>query len=165
MTQSKSAIGMFAASAALALGGCTTTGQSGKTASTSGDDDLAAALSQMMAGESQIQGKELDERVQKASAAPLGSAQNPVRAHMPPGQRAYLSRLRCADLSRPEFYRAGSAGISPYGNIVDVYIVTCVGSEPAKSEIYIDMYHRGYVEDEAVPGFGITGGKVAAEPS
>lgn len=146
--------------AAILVSGCSTTGQSGETASAS-DADMSAILTQMMAGESQVQGEELDARVQEASASPLGSAENPVRAHMPPGQRAYLSRLRCADLSRPEFYRAGSAGMSPYGNIVDVYIVTCADSEPAKSEIYIDMYHRGYVEEEAVPGFGIVGGKTA----
>lgn len=86
---------------------------------------------------------------------PLGSAQNPVRAYMPPGQRAHLSRLRCANGQRPSFERMSSAGDSPYGSIMDVYRVECVASSPASSDIYIDMYHAGHVEAAAVPGFSI----------
>lgn len=125
------------------------------------DVDVGALLAQMLAGESQTQGDDLAAKIEEVSVHPLGTAENPVRAHMPPGQRAYLSRLRCSDLSRPEYYRAGSDGLSPYGNIVDVYVVTCADSEPANKQIYIDMYHSGHVEEEAVPGYGIVGGKVS----
>lgn len=122
-------------------------------------DDGDLALLRMLSGESMVQGAELDKRLADAAAYPLGSKENPVRAQGPAGQRAYLSRLRCADLKPPAFNRAGSAGMSPYGNIVDVYVVTCAGSEPARSEIYIDMYHSGHVEERAVPGYGIVGGR------
>ncbi|NCP19779.1 MAG: hypothetical protein GW855_11545 [Erythrobacter sp.] len=115
----------------------------------------AEMLMKMLSGESNIDGEELAAAQEEASAFPLGSAENPVRAEMPPGQRAYLSRLRCANLKRPTYQRAGSAGLSPYGNIVDVYVVTCADSEPASREIYIDMYHPGYVETRAVDGYGI----------
>lgn len=147
--------------AAIALTGCanTLTENVGTQSTASDDEELSAALGMMMRGESQMQGAELEKAIEKASAFPLGTAENPVRAHMPPGQRAYLGRLRCSDLSRPSFFRIGSAGLSPYGNIADVYSVTCETGEPAQSEIYIDMYHSGYSENEAVPGFGIAGGR------
>ncbi len=103
----------------------------------------------------QMTGKKLEETIAKVSQFPLGSEKNPVRADFPPGQRAYLARLRCADGKAPTFARIGSAGIGPYGNIVDIYDVRCDGSEPAKSEIWMDMYHKRHVEKEAVPGFTI----------
>ncbi len=146
--------------AGLALGGCAASGSQTRSASANSNDEIAAMLGKMMAGESQMKGAALEKKVEEASAYPLGSADNPVRAHLPPGQRAYLSRLRCVDLSRPAFYRAGSAGLSPYGNIVDLYVVTCEGGEPAESEVYIDMYHPGHVEEAAVKGFGIVGGRI-----
>ena len=127
------------------------------TATDQGDD--GDAFARMLAGRSAIEGKALEKKLAETAAYPLGSKENPVRAEGPAGQRAYLSRLRCADLKRPQFYRSGSAGVSPYGNIVDVYIVTCEGSEPAANEIYIDMYHRGHSEEQAVPGYGIVGGR------
>lgn len=126
-----------------------------------GGSDTGDMLARMLSGRSAVEGDELEELVKKASAHPFGSKENPVRAEGPAGQRAYLARLRCADLKRPEFYRAGSAGLSPYGNIVDIYVGTCKGSEPAESSIYIDMYHGGHIEDAAVPGFGIVGGREA----
>lgn len=86
---------------------------------------------------------------------PLGSAQNPVRADMPAGQHAYLRRLRCADGRAPGFGRMGSFGAGPYGSIIDGYSVSCGGSTPAQSEVYMDMYHAGHVEAAAVPGFTI----------
>ncbi len=131
-------------------------------ASTEVEDSAAldAILTQMFSGQSQTQGVELQAAIATASAYPLGTRENPVRAHMPPGQREYLSRLRCSDLSRPSFRRLGSAGASPYGNIVDIYQVECKGAEPAKSSIFIDMYHEGHVETEPVPGFGIIGGMI-----
>lgn len=115
-------------------------------------------IAKMLAGESQTEGDELAALIAEAEAYPLGSAENPVRAHMPPGQRNYLSRLRCADLKAPKFQRRGSAGLSPYGNIVDVYEVSCEGGTPAPGLIYIDMYHAGHVETRAVEGYGIVGG-------
>lgn len=86
---------------------------------------------------------------------PLGSAQNPVRADMPAGQRAYLSRLRCANGRAPTFDRIGSFGDGPYGSIIDGYSVVCAGSSPAESVVHMDMYHSGHAEAAAVPGFTI----------
>lgn len=100
-------------------------------------------------------GKELEKLIEQAQAHPLGSKENPVRADMPGGQRAYLSRLRCADGGRPEFCRVGSFGAGVYGRIIDGYEVVCDGSEPAKSMIFMDMYHPGHREAAAVPGFTI----------
>lgn len=93
-----------------------------------------------------------------AAAATLGSEAKPVHADMPAGQRAYLRRLRCADGNAPTYQRAGNVGPGPDGHIVDLYEVLCADSEPGRSEIYMDMYHGGHVEDEAVPGFAIVPG-------
>lgn len=91
----------------------------------------------------------------RQASKPFGSAENPVRADMPVGQRAYLSRLRCANGRAPTFERMGSFGAGPYGSIIDGYSVSCGGSTPAQSEVYMDMYHAGHVEAAAVPGFTI----------
>lgn len=88
------------------------------------------------------------------SDALLGSQANPVRANMPAGQRAYLSRLRCSDGTTPEFHRLGSFGEGPYGSIIDGYQVDCGDAAPGAATIFLDMYHR-YIENEAVPGFMI----------
>ena len=150
--------------AALVLAGCTADKSSdvASASATANADDVSGAdmdiLAAMLSGKSATSGSQLEKAIEQASAHPLGSAKNPVRAHMPPGQRAYLSRLKCADLKTPKFFRVGSMGMSPYGNIVDGYEVTCPGSAPAKTLIHIDMYHSGYAEDRAVEGFGITGG-------
>lgn len=130
--------------AAILLAGCTTTSAS------SGGDPV---LSRMLAGQSQTQGAALDAALADASQHPLGSSENPVRAEMPAGQRAYLNRLRCADGSAPSYNRVGNFGVGVYGNIVDGYQVTCAGSEPKM--VVMDMYHQGYVEDRPVPGFTI----------
>lgn len=98
---------------------------------------------------------ELRDALKEADKFPLGSEQNPIRADMPAGQRAYLSRLRCSDGKAPQFERGGSVGSGPYGSIVDVYGVHCGGgATPAESSIYIDMYHS-HVESRAVAGFTI----------
>lgn len=110
-------------------------------------------IDRMMAGESWLQGKDLEKAIEKAEKHPLGSEKNPVRVTAPQGQRLYLSRLRCSDGKAPKFYRAGNVGEGPYGNIVDLYVVTCEGGEPRESEIYMDMYHGGYIEERPVPGF------------
>src|SRR5689334_2987149 len=78
------------------------------------DDEI---LARMLAGESVLQGKELDKALEKASAYPLGSRENPVRASHPQGQRAYLNRLRCSGGDRPTYSRAGNLGPGVYQNI------------------------------------------------
>ena len=118
-------------------------------------DDLESALEAMMAGESQVRGPELERRIEAAAAHPLGSQENPVRAAMPPGQHAYLQRVRCSDGRAPAFSRIGNFGEGVYGNIIDGYRVICRGASPAESVVYMDMYHRGHVEERAVPGFTI----------
>lgn len=85
---------------------------------------------------------------------PLGEKANPVRADMPPGQWAYLRRLRCADGSVPVgVERVGSFGPGPYTSIVDGYRLVCEGRE---RRIFMDMYHPGYVEKRPVPGLRFT---------
>lgn len=111
------------------------------------------ALDRMLSGESALQGKKLKKAIAKADQHPLGSKANPVRTTMPQGQRLYLSRLRCSDGQAPQFYRAGNVGPGPFGNIVDLYKVTCPGAEPAASDIHMDMYHGGFIESRTVPGF------------
>ncbi len=112
-------------------------------------------LSRQLAGESQISGADLERRIAAAARHSLGSKENPVRAEMPLGQRAYLARLRCSDGRAPSFSRIGNFGIGIYGNIIDGYRVDCSSAAPGAVEIFMDMYHRGHVEDRAVPGFSI----------
>lgn len=98
--------------------------------------------------------KERSDRIAATLAGrPLGDARNPVRVSMPVGERAYLSRLRCANGAAPDFQRQGSTGIGPYGQVLDVYDVRCSGSEPANSLVYMDMYHPTHIETAAPPGF------------
>lgn len=115
----------------------------------------AKMLERMMAGESALQGKDLERAMRKAEAFPLGGAKNPVRVTMPEGERGYLARLRCADGKPPLYRRDGSTGEGPYGNIMDLYTVTCEGGAPAASEVYMDMYHGGFAEPRPVPGFTV----------
>lgn len=153
MQAKAAAIALFGA---LALSGCATVATGGANGNARGNDAaLSRALDLMMAGQSQMQGAELERAVAAAAQYPLGSIQNPVRAAMPPGQRAYLSRLRCPDGATPSFTRRGNLGPGPYNNIIDDYAVTCPGKNPVS--IVMDMYHAGYVENRAVPGFTITG--------
>lgn len=102
-----------------------------------------------------VSGKDLEKLIEKAQAHPLGSKENPVRADMPGGQRAYLNRLRCANGQPPAFVRVGNLGRGPYERIIDGYEVTCKGSTPEKAMIFIDMYHPGHKEPAAVEGFTI----------
>lgn len=135
----------LAALAAVAmLAACTSNVQS---------QDRAIALA--MAGQSQVSGEALDRRLTAADKHPLGSEKNPVRAEMPPGERAYLARLRCSDGKAPAFERIGSFGSGPYGNILDGYTVNCGNAAPGQVQVFMDMYHRGHVETRAVPGFTI----------
>lgn len=82
---------------------------------------------------------------------PLGSRGNPVRAEMPPGQHAYLGRLVCSDGKRPtNIQRVGSFGGNPHGSLMDLYTLSCGARQV---EVYMDMYHCGYVENRPIPGF------------
>jgi hypothetical protein len=107
---------------------------------------------QEQSGKQQDQEKAKDESNKKVSGA-LGTKTNPVRCEDPKGERQYLSRLRCSDGKCPEYSRIGSFGFGPYGNILDGYRVKCEGSEEVT--VFMDMYHKGHVEKEAVPGFTI----------
>lgn len=115
--------------------------------------DFNDVLERQLAGESQLQGNTLDQAVAEADGEPLGSFENPVRAARPEGQRAYLGRLRCADGDAPRYQRTGNLGPGIYQNIVDNYRVQCRDGQQA--DIVMDMYHPGYVERAAVPGFTI----------
>jgi|GEM_PF-6583295 len=102
--------------------------------------------------------KKKDEQKDKGKAAAkisgeLGAQTNPVRCYDPKGERQYLNRLRCPDKNPPVYSRIGSFGIGPYGNILDGYSVKCEDKEEVT--IFMDMYHEGYVEKAAVPGFTI----------
>ncbi len=97
--------------------------------------------------------KQLKKAIEKADKSPLGSTDNPVRVHMPQGQRAYLSKLRCSDGNAPKFHREGSTGMSPFGNIMDVYRVVCQNAQPEITSIYFDMYHPKHKEKRPVDGF------------
>lgn len=125
----------------------------------------ADVLRRMALGEPALTGHEMEEAVRKADKHALGSEENPIRAAMPEGQRAYLSRLRCSDGSAPAYHRRGNVGHGVFANIVDLYDVTCAGAEPASSEIYMDMYHAGYIEKRAVPGFTIVASEEADLPA
>ncbi|MCB2089279.1 MAG: hypothetical protein KDD98_10700 [Sphingomonadaceae bacterium] len=141
---------ILAAALATALAGCATTAPAGNAS-----EDLI--LSRMLSGQSVLQGKELEEAMVAASAYPLGSRENPVRASRPQGQRAYLGRLKCADGSAPAFTRTGNLGPGVYGNIIDNYRVTCLGADGKEKTVNVvmDMYHAGFVETRPVPGFTI----------
>lgn len=120
---------------------------------TAGPEEVS--LDRALAGESQASGSRLQRRIAAASAFPLGSMNNPVRAEMPAGEHAYLRRLRCSDGRAPAFQRMGSVGIGVYGNIVDGYHVSCGSAPPGDVHVHMDMYHRGHVENRPVPGFAI----------
>jgi hypothetical protein len=96
--------------------------------------------------------KEKGESATKISGE-LGTQTNPVRCYDPKGERQYLNRLRCPDNNRPVYSRIGSFGIGPYGNILDGYGVKCEGKDEVT--IFMDMYHKDYIEKAAVPGFTI----------
>jgi len=89
----------------------------------------------------------------KIASHPLGSSKNPVKVQGVEGEYVYLARLRCPENKPPAVERQGSAAEpSPYGSIMDVYETAC---DASKVIIFVDMYHPGYVEQAAVPGFTI----------
>ena len=84
---------------------------------------------------------------------PFGSENNPVRVYYPEGERAYIENLRCTDGSRVSYQRVGSVGIGPYGNILDLYSLSCFVNETLiEYKIYMDMYHPDYKEMRPIPG-------------
>ena len=93
--------------------------------------------------------------VAAAEAHPLGSDRNPVRVGGPPGERAYIARLRCADGTPPRVGQRGSAGIGVFGSIIDIYPLDCGDSAPGRVSLVMDMYHSAHREDRAPPGFTI----------
>lgn len=99
-----------------------------------------------------LEGGKLAKAITKAEASPLGSKANPVRENMPKGEYAYLHRLRCPDGQAPSATRTGNVGTGVFGNIVDLFQVTCAGAKPV--EVYMDMYHDG-PEVRPIPGFTI----------
>ena len=153
MLQNKRKMFVRASLAWAALLGCATAANAMQPPASDTAD--AAAVERMLAGESETSGAELERRIAAAAAHPLGSQQNPVRAAMPAGQRAYLQRLRCGDGQAPKFSRRGNAGVGVYGNFVDAFEVSCGGAAPREAVIFMDMYHRGHVEARPPSGFTI----------
>lgn len=101
-----------------------------------------------------VSGPDLVRRIEVARSSALGSRENPVRVHMPAGQQAYLSRLRCGTGAPAEFARVGSFGAGPFGSIIDGYRIRCGGEERA-GLMFLDMYHPEHREGSAPPGFTI----------
>ncbi len=87
---------------------------------------------------------------------PLGSLENPVRAHTFLGEFEYLSRLRCPDGSKPHTQRLHHRPRGPYGNKLIGWRVRCIYSN-AESRVFLDAFHPDHVETEPVPGFAIAG--------
>ena len=85
-----------------------------------------------------------------AVSGPLGSKTNPIRCDLPDGEHEYLNKLHSPDGSNALFHRIGHVGMGPYGNILDAYKVN---NRKESFMVYMDMYHQGFTETNAVPGF------------
>jgi hypothetical protein len=131
----------------LAAAGCAS-----GTSSSAADTADTLSIDDLMSG-GRFKGPKLDAALSEAARHKLGTAQNPVRADMPPGQRAYLNRLVCSSGKPPAYGRIGNVGAGVFGSIVDAYDVRCDGGSPAQTTIYMDMYFPGYSEAKAVEGF------------
>ncbi len=83
----------------------------------------------------------------------LGGRNNPVRCDGPQGQRDYLSRLRDYSDQPVSFKRAGTFRDGPYGHPLDAYLVAY--PDGYAQEVYLDMYHPGFVEKAPPAGFKI----------
>ncbi len=116
------------------------------------NDESASSVLESIFGDANVK---VDE--EEIAKHPLGSEGNPVRCHMPRGEREYLSRLRCENDRPPKYERAGSVGQGPYGRIMDLYSVKCKANTIGATEfnVYMDMYHPDYVETRPIPGFTI----------
>ncbi len=103
------------------------------------------------------EGEELQALLKAAAAHPLGSAENPVRLGSIRASYIYISRLRCADGSRPVSRRLGQSSKMAFGRIADAYQVDCGARPPGSVEVHIDPYHPGHDEDRAPTGFTLAG--------
>ena len=112
------------------------------------DEDLSSTLVALFGENIKVDEKSLEN-------IPLGTKENPVRVQGSKGQRDYLARLVC-ESNEPvsAFQRAGSAGIGPFGSIIDLYEVICDTDKGAVSHsVYLDMYHGNYEETRPAAGF------------
>jgi len=82
----------------------------------------------------------------------VGSWENPIKCYMPEGEMAYMERLRGPDGERVQYRRTGSVGQGVHGNMVDRYIVQSWDGSVCV-EVFMDMYIRGYREDQPIKGF------------
>jgi hypothetical protein len=85
----------------------------------------------------------------------LGSPSNPVRAATYLGEFEYLTRLQCSDGTKPHFQRLRGRRKGPYGNVLVGYRVRCIYLN-REASVFIDSHHTKYVEEQAVPGFGLS---------
>lgn len=76
-----------------------------------------------------------------------------MRCEDPSGEKEYITNLRDDRAKSPQYKRAGSLGPGPYGNLLDGYRI--LSSDGAEQEVYFDMYHRGHIELNPIPGFRI----------
>jgi hypothetical protein len=106
-----------------------------------------------LAGEAPLSEADLAARIAAAATQPLGSADNPVRAEMPAGQRAYIARLRCPDGAAPDIAGRFNIGLGPFGGVVDAYRLDC-RSDGVRT-LHLDMYHPGHRETAAAAGWTI----------
>ena len=97
--------------------------------------------------------REVARLVERARDLPLGTAQNPVRVDGPPGERAYIARLRCDDGAMPRVGDRHNDGVGAFGTIVDVYPLDCGNAAPGRFDIVMDMYHPTHDETRAPAGF------------
>lgn len=98
------------------------------------------------------------ERIAAAAAAhPLGSVDNPVRVGGPEGARAYLSRLHCADGSRPQVGARSTGAVGAYGTLTERYPLDCGAAAPGRVAVAFDFYHEEHVETRPAAGFALDG--------
>jgi hypothetical protein len=97
--------------------------------------------------------EEVARLVEQARDLPLGTAQNPVRVDGPPGEHAYIARLRCSDGTAPRVGQRHNDGVGAFGTIVDVYPLDCGSAAPGRFDIVMDMYHPTHNETHAPAGF------------
>lgn len=111
-----------------------------------------APAERLVAGTSLIPDAAEDPIIAAAAAFPLGSVENPVRVGGPEGERAYLARLRCSDGSSPRLGDRSNGGVGAFGSVVAAYLLRCGGTA---TNLVMDMYHDGHVEDRPPPGLTI----------
>ena len=97
--------------------------------------------------------EEVARLVARARDLPLGTGQNPVRVDGPPGERAYIARLRCSNGIAPRVGQRHKDGVGAFGTIVDVYPLDCGDAAPGRFDIVMDMYHPTHRETGAPAGF------------